>query len=137
MKILVGNALVPPPGKGGMLVSPPYPVEEATSFLSRVRRLGLEVVSAVGHPATAKLLGLEPSRAELVPEEGDIMLVVRLKRRAASPGDVDVSPEDLEVRLVRYGPAACDSFWCMLVQNYHPVIVAEDLENEVLRKKEV
>lgn len=128
MRVLVGNALVPPRGAGGMLVGLPFSVEEAVEFLSRVKRLGVEIVAAVGHQSTARILGFEPSKAELVPEEGDIMLVVRLKRRAATPGDVEVSPEDLECRLVRYGPAECESPWCVLMRAYHPASVADEIE---------
>jgi hypothetical protein len=63
--------------------------------------------SAIGHPSTARLLGVEPSRAELQPEAGDVLVVVRLARRnPTSGGDVDVTPADLEALLqLVLGPA--------------------------------
>lgn len=114
------NALVPPRGVGGMLVSPPYSWEEVKSLVAMLKRPrpDVEVVSAVGHPATAELLGVPCSSGEVFPVEGDVALVARLKRRVR--GDVQVGPEDLEFRLVRYGPAACDDTWCLLMQGYHP-----------------
>lgn len=120
MRFLLLNALVPPGGVGGMLVSPPYSWEDVRHLVEGLRQRS-DVVSAVGHPATAELLGVPCSRAEVTPEDGDVALVVRLKRRAASPGqDVQAEPEDLEFRLVRYGPALCDSSWCLLMRGYHP-----------------
>lgn len=122
------NALVPPRGVGGMLVSPPYSWEEAKSLVTRLARPrpDVEVVSAVGHPATAELLGVPCSSGEVFPGEGDVALVVRLRRRVR--GDVQAGPEDLEFRLVRYGRAACDDTWCLLMQGYHPDSFADLFE---------
>jgi len=58
----------------------------------------------VGHPATAALLGVAPCRGEARPKPGDAATVIRLRRRAAVPGDVEVTPADLEMIDVFYLP---------------------------------
>lgn len=116
------NALIPPRGTAGLLVSGPFSWAEVEPLVRRLQGRP-DVISAIGHPATAELLGVPVSRGEVHPGPGDAALVVRLKRRAAAPGeDVQaLDPDrDLEFRLVRYGPAACDNPLCLLQLGYHP-----------------
>lgn len=95
MKVVVLNAVV---GRPGLFMW----VGEA-GFEEVRAAVAAGAANYVGHPATAALLGLQPNRAEYVPEAGDVAFVLRLKRRLQNPGDVaDVRPEDLEVLRVVY-----------------------------------
>jgi hypothetical protein len=69
-----------------------------------------EGMCLIGHPATAALLGVKPSRGEATPEPGDVAYVIRLRRRRADlMGDVqDVKPRDLELIVVEYRPFSLD-----------------------------
>ncbi|MCS7224947.1 MAG: YddF family protein [Armatimonadetes bacterium] len=90
------NALVPPQWRPAVLV-----IEDATV---RDVKAALEegAVSFIGHPATAALLGVDVNRGEFLPGADDVALVVRLKRRAGTVGDVQVTLDDLEVLKVTY-----------------------------------
>jgi hypothetical protein len=68
-----------------------------------------EIISFIGHEATAKLLSqllsveIPTSRAMYDPKPGDVAVVIRLKKRLEKPEDVkNVKPEDLEFILVEY-----------------------------------
>jgi hypothetical protein len=86
-------------------------VAEPTS-LENVRalaRLAQNIESYIGHESTARLLsellGVEVpvSRGEFTPERGDVAVVVRLKRRLASPKDVkEITIDDVEFYVVNY-----------------------------------
>jgi sporulation protein YlmC with PRC-barrel domain len=88
-----------------VIVTLPTNIENVKAIVQRAE----SVESYIGHEATAKLLtellGREVpmNRSEYVPEVGDIAIVVRLKRRLATPQDVkDVKVEDLEFHIVNY-----------------------------------
>lgn len=122
----VANALVAPAG-GTLAVSRPSPL---SACLAEARRFARTAdASAVGHPATAELLGLAPSRAELTPTDGDIGLVVRLARRASAPGDVAVRPEDLVVQVVLHG-------WTSPLAPVMPHLVAAEILEQILEGDE-
>ncbi len=103
-KIVFLNALVPPKPRGLMVVEE-IPFDTVKEIVSGAK----EIVSFIGHPATAELLsknlGVEipVNRGMFVPERGDVAIVVRLKRRLPmSGGDVDVDVSDLEFLYVEY-----------------------------------
>ena len=64
-------------------------------------------ISALGHPETAKAIssafGVEipVSRAHITMECGDEALIIRLKARAPTTGEVAVKLEDLEFGILR------------------------------------
>jgi len=89
-KILL-NAAVP---KAGMAI-----VFAQASFESLKEALGdgQGWMIYVGHPATARLLGVPSSRGIYDPQDGDWGYIVRLKTRQTVPGEAEVGPEDLEV----------------------------------------
>jgi len=92
------NALVP--ARGTMRVFGPVQLTE--DLAQRIGRWA--DASYIGHPATAALLGVAPSRGEAAPQAGDAAVVVRLRRRSPQPGaDLQVQPEDLEAWFVLYG----------------------------------
>jgi hypothetical protein len=107
MAVWMLNALVPPEGGGTMVVWPPMGLDQPKA-LSVAKAAAKEAAAAgrclIGHPQTAALLGVAPSRGEAKPTAGDVAYVVRLRRRAAAPGDVDVTPGDLEMLVVHYKP---------------------------------
>ncbi len=107
------NALVPPVGAGTILVNRPLPLDDP-ELLELVREKAKEAEKEgrclIGHPATAALLGVKPSRGEATPVPGDVAYVIRLRRRRADPtSDIqDVEPKDLELRFVEYRPFSFD-----------------------------
>jgi len=79
--------------------------------LGEVRELvkGREIVSFIGHEATARLMtqllsvSVPFNRAVYEPKPGDIAVVVRLKKRLEKPEDVvNVRESDVEFILVEY-----------------------------------
>jgi hypothetical protein len=100
-EIAVLNALVPAPG---IIVYVPLELLEAKSILAKKTN----IISYIGHPSTAKILSelagreVPVNRAEYVPKDEDIVLVVRLKKRLPQPSEAEVKPEDLEFALVHY-----------------------------------
>ncbi|MCS7119469.1 MAG: YddF family protein [Archaeoglobaceae archaeon] len=90
------NALVPPLGGKGVMVITPSTLEEVKGIVG-------VAVSYIGHPETAKVLGLAPNRGEAKPQPGDVAYVLRLKFRPPVSGqEVKIGPEDLEVLRVEY-----------------------------------
>lgn len=97
MATYVLNALVPPSQLPGLIFISPASWEEVQEAIRRGAQ------SFVGHPATAKLLGVTPNRGEAKPQPGDTAYVLRLKFRPAQSGvEIEVKPEDLEVLRVEY-----------------------------------
>lgn len=103
-KIVLLNALVVPHKTALMFVSKINPDEALEIIISA------EVIeSYIGHASTAKLLTeltgktINISRAEYVPQNDDIALVVRLKRRLPQgQQDINVTLDDLEFYTVYY-----------------------------------
>jgi len=86
------------------LKTKPISLDEAKRIVN-----GKEIMSFIGHEATAQLLttllsvGVPVNRAMYDPRPGDIAIVVKLKKRLEKPDDVkNVKPEDLEFILVEY-----------------------------------
>ena len=105
-KIVLLNALVPPSNSAIMLV---YKVS-----LAKAREIvkDREIDSYIGHPSTAKLLTKRlgvtvlSNRGMYTPRKGDVALVFRLKRRLASPADIEnVTEDDIVVYFVHYAKA--------------------------------
>lgn len=99
------NALVPPAGhEGTMIVARLGPLTEP--LLDLIKAVAPRACSAIGHPSTAALLGVEPSRAMIEPAEGSVAIVVRLATRPTVSGVEVASPAgELEALLVGYtGP---------------------------------
>ncbi len=97
MVVYVLNALIPPVNGSGLLKVSPATIAEVRQAI----RAGAQCF--IGHPATARLLGIAPSRGEAKPQEGDIAFVLRLRFRPAQSGqEVEVKESDLEVLKVEY-----------------------------------
>lgn len=97
MVVYVLNALIPPSSGQGLLKVSPATIAEVRKAIAQ------GALCFVGHPATARLLGIAPSRGEAKPQEGDIAFVLRLRFRPAQSGqEVEVREEDLEVLKVEY-----------------------------------
>ena len=104
-KIVLLNALVPVSNSPAIMISTPITVEEAREL---IRKAG-KIESYIGHEATAKLLTqlfekeIQMSRAMYVPQNNDLAIIVRLKKRLEKPEDVkNVTEKDIEFLLVRY-----------------------------------
>ncbi|MEM2120783.1 MAG: hypothetical protein QXR93_06855 [Archaeoglobaceae archaeon] len=97
MATYVLNALIPPASGLGLLKIAPATLDEVKQAIAQ----GAQCF--VGHPATARLLNIAPSRGEAKPKEGDIAYVLRLRFRPQQSGaEVEVKEEDLEVLRVEY-----------------------------------
>ena len=104
-KIILLNALVPISEKSAIMISTPITVDEAKMLVNRAQSLE----SYIGHEVTAKLLSqifgkeISVNRGMYTPENYDMAVVVRLKKRLEKPEDVkSIKPDDIELLLVRY-----------------------------------
>ena len=104
-KIVLLNALVPNSTAPAIMISTPVTLVEAKELVKKSEK----IESYIGHEATAKLLTqlfekeIPASRAMYQPRNGDLAIVVRLKKRLEKPEDVkNVKPEDIELLLIRY-----------------------------------
>ena len=104
-KIVLLNALVPSSTASSIIVSIPITLDEAKTIIGKAKA----IESYIGHESTAKLLSelfgvsIPVSRAMYVPRDGDLAIIVRLKKRLEKPEDVkNVKSEDIEFLLVRY-----------------------------------
>ena len=104
-KVILLNALVPNSTEPTIMISVPITVEEAKELVRRAKK----IESYIGHEATAKLLTMmfereiQMSRAMYVPQNNDLAIIVRLKKRLEKPEDVkNVTEKDIELLLVRY-----------------------------------
>ena len=104
-KVVLLNALVPVSDKPAITISIPITVEEAKTLVKKSEK----IESYIGHEATAKLLStllereIQMSRAMYTPQNLDLAIVVRLKKRLEKPEDVkNVTEKDIELLLVRY-----------------------------------
>jgi hypothetical protein len=103
-KVMLLNALITSSRVPMILRTRPMSVEEVRELIST-----REVVSYIGHEATAQLLttifnvSVPTNRGIYDPKPGEIAIVVRLKKRLEKPDDVkNVKPEDIEFILVEY-----------------------------------
>jgi intergrase/recombinase len=103
--VVLLNALVPSSDQPALIATKPLSVDEARRLVKAAKR----IESFVGHASTAELLtrmlGIKVActRNMYVPREGDIGLVVRLKKRLAKPEDAkNITEHDLEFLLVEY-----------------------------------
>ena len=83
----------------------PSDAQNAINVIKQAR----EIVSYIGHQATAQLLSqltgreIPVNRGEYTPSHMDLAVVVRLRKRLASPGDVaNITINDLDFLLLRY-----------------------------------
>jgi hypothetical protein len=104
-RLVLLNAIVPPTGRGAIIVSEPVSVDEVKELVAIARH----VDSFIGHEATAKLLSelltinVPVNRGMYVPRNGDYAVVVRLKKRLEKPEDIrTVTPSDVEFRVAYY-----------------------------------
>jgi len=104
-KIVLLNALVPNSTEPTIMITLPTSMENVKELVWKAK----VVESYIGHESTAKLLSqlfekeIPTSRAMYQPRNGDLAIVVRLKKRLEKPEDVkNVKPEDIEFLLVRY-----------------------------------
>jgi len=105
-KVILLNALVTSSRIPLVLRTKPVSIEEVKELVK-----DKEVVSFIGHEATATLLtqllsaNIPMNRAMYDPKPGDIAIVVRLKKRLEKPEDVkNVTVNDVEFILVEYYP---------------------------------
>jgi hypothetical protein len=103
-KIILLNALVTSSRIPLTLKTRPISLNEVKKLIENK-----EIVSFIGHEATAQLLttllsrNIQFNRAMYDPKPNDIAVVVRLKKRLEKPEDVkNVKPEDIEFILVEY-----------------------------------
>ncbi len=104
-KVVLLNALVPPPGAGIIEISEPLSLEKILPIVINTQKLE----SYIGHEATAKLLTklfgkeVQMNRSMYIPKHGDIAIIVRLKKRLEKPEDIEnIKQEDLEFRTIKY-----------------------------------
>jgi methyl coenzyme M reductase subunit C len=104
-KIVLLNALVSVSDKPAIIISMPTTVENIKELVRRAK----VVESYIGHESTAKLLTMllgreiPVNRGMYTPENKDLAVVVRLKKRLEKVEDVkNVKPEDIEFLLVKY-----------------------------------
>jgi hypothetical protein len=104
-KVVLLNALVPVSDKPAIVISIPITPNEAKELVKKA----VKVESYIGHEATAKLLSqlfereVLMSRAMYTPKNGDLAVIVRLRKRLEKPEDVkNVTENDIELLLVRY-----------------------------------
>jgi hypothetical protein len=104
-KVVLLNALVPVSDKPAIIISVPTTVENTKELARRAK----VVESYIGHESTAKLLTMllgreiPVNRGMYTPENKDLAVVVRLKKRLEKPEDIkNVKPEDIEFLLVKY-----------------------------------
>jgi hypothetical protein len=104
-KIVLLNALVPASDKPAIIISTPTTVENIKELVGRAK----VVESYIGHESTAKLLStlfereIPMNRAMYMPQNGDLAIVIRLRKRLEKPEDVkNVTENDIELLLVRY-----------------------------------
>ena len=89
----------------------PLTLKTKPASLEEVKRLieNKEIVSFIGHEATAQLLtsllsvSIPTNRGMYDPQPSDVAIVTRLKKRLEKPEDVKtVTPNDVEFILVEY-----------------------------------
>jgi hypothetical protein len=104
-KVILLNALVPVSDKPAIVISTPTTVENIKELIKRAQK----IESYIGHEATAKLLTqllereISVNRAMYSPKNGDLAVIVRLRKRLEKPEDVkNVTENDVELLLVRY-----------------------------------
>ena len=105
-RVVLLNALVPV--DNAIMLTKRIGAEVAAEVIKHAE----EVISFIGHASTAKLLSqisgkeIPVNRGEWTPQdEEEYIIVARLKKRQQSPGDVEVTINDLEfwgVSMVRY-----------------------------------
>jgi hypothetical protein len=103
-KVILLNAFVLPK-KPMVVITMPTNLENVKLIVQKAKVLE----SYIGHEATAQLLSqllstsVPVNRGEYEPKVGEIAIVVRLKKRLATPHDVkDIKLEDLEFHAVNY-----------------------------------
>jgi hypothetical protein len=103
-KVVLLNALVPA-DEPAIMVTVPVTTKEVVKLVSEAQK----IESYIGHEATAKLLSqlfgkeIPMNRAMYKPNNNDLAIVVRLRKRLEKPEDMkNVKLEDLEFLLVRY-----------------------------------
>lgn len=131
-RLLVLNSLVPPKYGGAIILSSPISGEDLCADMYRILALARNGESYVGHLATAKLLGVSCSRMAAEPQHGDFAIIVRLKARQSTPGDQDVSWDDLEIRFANYwAEGDYENYWCPLnLFPQNPLAALERMEEE-------
>jgi len=104
-KVIFLNALVPNSTEPTIMITLPTSMENIKELVRKAK----VVESYIGHEATARLLSemlgvdIPMSRAMYTPQNLDLAIVARLKRRLEKPEDVkNVKPEDIELLLIRY-----------------------------------
>jgi hypothetical protein len=103
-KIILLNALVTSSKIPLMLKTKPSNLDEVKKLIENK-----EIVSFIGHEATAQLLSvllnrsIQTNRSMYDPHVNDIAIVVKLKRRLEKPEDVrNITVSDVEFILVEY-----------------------------------
>ena len=104
-KIIFLNALVPNSTEPTIMITLPTSMENVKELVWKAK----VIESYIGHESTAKLLSqffekeIPTSRAMYQPRNGDLAIVVRLKKRLEKPEDVkNITEKDIELLLVRY-----------------------------------
>jgi len=104
-KVILLNALVPVSNNPAITITVPITPNEAKEIIRRAEK----IESYIGHDATAKLLStllereIQVNRGMYTPENYDLAIIVRLKKRLEKPEDVKtVTLNDIEFLLVRY-----------------------------------
>lgn len=86
MRLYVGSTPFVPAGWSGTIRVEHIPLEEVGSILADAAERGDEIISFVGHPGTARYLGVPMSRAEASLAPGQRWVGIRPTRRP-KPGE--------------------------------------------------
>jgi hypothetical protein len=103
-KVVLLNALVTSSRTPLTLKTKPVSIEEVKAIIANK-----EIISYIGHEATAQLLSLifnrtvPTNRSMYDPRPGDLAVVVKLRKRLEKPEDVkNLTVNDIEFILVEY-----------------------------------
>jgi len=75
-------------------------LEELRRRLEEAKAMGVEIVSYIRHPATAKLIGVEPSAGTYEYKREDVVYIVVLKTPQRGIEVTELTEDDVEVFMV-------------------------------------
>jgi len=76
------------------------PFDEFMRRLEEAKREGIPVISYVRHPATARLVGVEPSSGNYEYKRGDVIYIIVLSTPQRGAEVTEIKEDDVEVFMV-------------------------------------